>query len=31
MLRVLYTIKDKEQDKEKDMNKARLIKILKVS
>ena len=33
MLRVCYTIKDKEQDKEKDkdMNKAELIKFPKVS
>ena len=31
MLRVFYTIKDKEQDKEKDMKKDRLIKFPKVS
>jgi hypothetical protein len=31
MLRVYYTIKDKEKDKDKDMKKARLIKIPKVS
>jgi len=31
MLRVYYTIKDKAKDKNKDMKKARLIKIPKVS
>ena len=31
MLRVCYTIKDKAKDKNKDMKKDRLIKLLKVS
>ena len=31
MLRVCYTIKDKDKNKDKDMNKDKLIKLLKVS
>jgi len=31
IIRVLHTIKDKEQDKDKDMKKERLIKFLKVA